>query len=322
MSEYDPDNPSVDDDDPVESPTPIRRVGHRDRKRQLRRNKRGDDTNPFDALDAADDSELIEPASELPNTPGRPLPDDVGAEGILQGDYVLDQDDRFPPVVIARPQTRNQRRSQARSGSSRTEIDRSQPMASRRRAARQNRIALLFFLATLAVIAYFVYIWQNPYSVLNPLAPERPVIYVTATPGPGTPDNVNPPASEAAVPYSLSGDVQTSAASDQCDRVILTGLIQGTTPQQNFAVRVINENGSGSGVGVDEGVVTSYFEEARAQVYLISLPMPPVQTTVTVQMFDLAGQAVSASVQVTMTPDCTANRISINFAPQPQTQVP
>jgi hypothetical protein len=326
MSEYDPENPPVDDDEPVESPTPIRRVGRGDRKRRLKQNRRGDRTNPFDELDDSelddselDDSELVEFAHELPNPPGRPLPDDIDigsqttGSQTLEGDYVIDNDDRFPPVVVARPQTRTERRSR-RSGSDRSEIDRSQPMARKRRVSRQDRIALLFFLATLAVIAYFVYIWQNPYSVLNPLAPERPVIYVTATPGAGIPGAVDIPNAGATFAYASSGEIETSPANDQCDRVILTGLIQGSTSEQNFAVRV---TGGSDESGVDEGVVTNYFEEARAQVYLITVPMPQAQTTYMVQLYDLAGQALSASVPLSVAPGCTGNRISVNFAPLP-----
>lgn len=315
MSEYDPENPSPADDQPVEDPTPIRRVGRGDRKRRLRRGKGGDTTNPFDALDSTlDDSGLIEPAAALPATPGRPLPDD--ADDALQGDYILDHDDRFPPVVVARPQDRSPRRSsRGRSGNQRPErpeIDRSQPMASKRRAARQNRIALVFFAATLAVMAYFVYIWQNPYSLLNPLAPERPVIYVTATPGAGTPGGAQ---AGAAFAYAVIGDTQTSPAADQCDRVILTGLIQGTTPEQSFAVRLTGNASDESTEAVDEGVLTSYFADARAQVYLITLPMPAARTTYALQMYDLAGHPLSASVPVTVTPGCESNRLSINFTP-------
>jgi hypothetical protein len=308
MSEYDPENPSIDDDQPVERPTPIRRIGRRDRKRQLRQNNRDETTNPFETLD---DSELIEPAQELPNTLGRPLPDEAGPEPHpVRSDYILDSDDRYPPVVVAKPQTRTQRRSQNQERNNRSEVDRSQPMASKRRAARQNRIALVFFLATLAAIAYFVYIWQNPYSVLNPFAPERPIIYVTATPGAGTPGTVDNANGIASFTYGVSGEIQTSAASDQCDNVILTGLIHGTTPEQGFAVRAI-------GGESDEGVLTSYFEDARAQVYLITLPMPQVETLYSLQLYDLAGQPLTSSVPLTVTPGCDANRVSINFTALP-----
>jgi hypothetical protein len=313
MSEYDPENLSRSDDGPAEDATPIRRIGRGDRKRQLRRGKHGESSNPFESLDGAlDDSGLIEPAAALASTPGRPLADDDA----LQGDYIIDNDDRFPPVVVARPQDRSERRSSRSRGSSnraeRSEIDRSQPMANKRRAARQNRVALVFFAATLAVIAYFVYVWQNPYSILNPLAPERPVIYVTATPGAGTPGNADGAQAGAAFPYAVLGDIQTSPAADQCDRIILTGLIHGTTPEQSFAVRL---TGSESDAPIDEGVLTSYFEDARAQVYLITLPIPPARTTYTLQMFDLAGQPLSASIPVTVTPSCESNRLSINFTP-------
>ncbi len=318
MSEYDPDNPLPNGDPPdtdePESPTPIRRVGRRDRKRQI---KTEEDSSLFDSLvgDAADTDDMVEPVTALPNVLGRPLPDDFGPEvqEPLQGDFVLDEDDRFPPVVIPRTTERRTRRARTR-GETRPEIDRSQPMARKRRVSRQDRVALLFLLATIIVGGYFVYIWQNPYSVLNPLAPERPVIYVTATPGA---DSVENPAStaepgqtiQAVFPYAVREGVQFSALADQCDRVILTGLIQGSGQEEAYAVRV-------SGGDQDEGVITTFVPEAGAQVYLISLPMPDAETIYMLQMYDLTGEALSAEVPVQVTPGCSANRASVNFTPR------
>ncbi|MFN8560478.1 MAG: hypothetical protein U0703_02320 [Anaerolineae bacterium] len=46
----------------------------------------------------------------------------------------------------------------------------------------RNLITVLFLLGTVAAIAYFVTIWQNPYSPLNPLSPPTPLpLMITAT---------------------------------------------------------------------------------------------------------------------------------------------
>lgn len=342
MSDYDPENPlsgatgaeGASGADEPESATPIRRVGRRDRKRQI---KADDKSGLFDTLndgdtsvhgDASvhgdtsviDDEGMIEPVTALPDMPGRPLPDDeYDAEAApLEGDFVLEKDDRFPPVVIPRSSSsgeRRTRRTRAR-GEARTDIDRSQPMAQKRRVGRHDRVALLFLLATIAVAGYFVYLWQNPYSLLNPLAPERPVIYVTATPGPGTADATGASDSgetgatgDPVYPYAVRDGVQLSALADQCGQVVITGLIDGSGQETAYAVRA-------SGGDQDEGVITTYVTEAGAQVYLINLPMPDAPTIYLLQLYDLVGQALSAEVPVQITPGCTANRASVNFAPR------
>lgn len=46
----------------------------------------------------------------------------------------------------------------------------------------RNLVTLFFLLASCAVVTYFVLIWQNPYSTLNPLAPPTPIpVVLTAT---------------------------------------------------------------------------------------------------------------------------------------------
>lgn len=46
----------------------------------------------------------------------------------------------------------------------------------------RNLVSLFFILATILVVVYFVIVWQNPYSTLNPLAPPTPLpLMITAT---------------------------------------------------------------------------------------------------------------------------------------------
>lgn len=54
--------------------------------------------------------------------------------------------------------------------------------AQKRNPRPYNVLTLLFMIGTCGVIAYFAYIWQYPYSALNPLAPPTPLpLIVTAT---------------------------------------------------------------------------------------------------------------------------------------------
>lgn len=49
---------------------------------------------------------------------------------------------------------------------------------------RHSLVAVFFLLATVMLCGYYAYIWQNPYSSLNPLAPPTPFVVVSWTPDP------------------------------------------------------------------------------------------------------------------------------------------
>ncbi len=87
----------------------------------------------------------------------------------------------------------------------------------------RDLIAGLFILATLGLAVYFVYIWQNPYSPLNPLAPPLlPPLVVSQTP--------LPPPTETATPRPTArpSATFTPLPLDQIAPVVPTEGIAGT----------------------------------------------------------------------------------------------
>jgi hypothetical protein len=57
----------------------------------------------------------------------------------------------------------------------------------------RDLIALFFILAAIGLAGYFIYIWQNPYSPLNPLAPPLlPPLVVSQTPLPASTETPTP----------------------------------------------------------------------------------------------------------------------------------
>ncbi len=52
------------------------------------------------------------------------------------------------------------------------------------RMARQDRIAIFFFLATFVLLGWMIAVWQNPQSALNPFPPATRFAEITATPQP------------------------------------------------------------------------------------------------------------------------------------------
>jgi hypothetical protein len=170
----------------------VRRVSARDRKRRI---------EPRD---------LSFPPEELPSEPfdtsstETPEPDDVGtpqSEAYLWDEVSASdtasvnaapapppsaprkrppQPGRFPPIPeVDTPQLKARPRVAAPAA----------PARKRRRFGLRDVVTLLFALLTCGVVGYFVYIWQNPYSPLNPLAPPLlPPLVVTETQTP-TPTN-------------------------------------------------------------------------------------------------------------------------------------
>lgn len=88
----------------------------------------------------------------------------------------------------------------------------------------RNLIALFFLLLTFAALAYFVVIWQDPYSPLNPLSPPTPLpLMITATPTPAptsTPAPTNTPA-----PTRTPTDVPTAEPTLTFTPVFLEALV-------------------------------------------------------------------------------------------------
>jgi hypothetical protein len=79
--------------------------------------------------------------------------------------------DRFPTLPEEALPSQSRRRRRAPSQAKADASDRT-----------RNLISLFFLLATFGVLGYFVLIWQNPYSPLNPLAPPTPLpLMITAT---------------------------------------------------------------------------------------------------------------------------------------------
>jgi hypothetical protein len=277
-SEQDPHNHNLPPDD-GESPTDIRRVGRKDRKARL-----GSSLGMFPPEMAVPHDSITKSDSKLLSTP---------------------PEERFPPIPTAT--ARPARRDSQKNLRPRATTD-EQPMAKakkRRRAARQNRIALLFFIATVMVIAYFVHLWIDPYSPLNPLAPARPVIFVTATPAFSDAAGGVP----VAYPFRLESPVQYSAGSQtDCQTLDITGIIRAR-PGEMVAVRATNSTR-------DDGVMAApRADGSTGAIFTFALPI--TGEAYGVQLFDIQGNALSDVVQVEASPSCDANFALVSFVPAP-----
>ncbi|MFO7323539.1 MAG: hypothetical protein DIU68_017555 [Chloroflexota bacterium] len=228
-------------DEEKRPPGPVRRVGPKDRKNRLDYGKRlfppetplpldppppdeGGEPLPFDAADVE-----AEAADRFP-----PLPFDGDDLLANAQDGPADEEDRFPPLPPpgwARPEHR------APPPAERPEPQPPhpkpsppiKPKAKRRPAAPPKRgrgcfynlVTLLFLALTVGVVVFGVYIFNNPYSSLNPLPPPTPLpIIITAT--------FSPPTEPAAV--ETDAPVIGPAATQETPAEETTPEITGPTP--------------------------------------------------------------------------------------------
>lgn len=149
MPDETPNHPQADDDAPN-----VKRVGQGDRKRRI---------------DASGDLFRDDPGSGYDD----PTPDDIALPQDVPSRRVLPPSQR-PPVV---PQPL---------------ADEAVPApppaiedAPSTNARLYNTLALLFVVLAVLVVVWFVVVWGDVFSPLNPLPPDTPApIFVTATPNP------------------------------------------------------------------------------------------------------------------------------------------
>lgn len=211
------DAPAEADEAPADdAPETIRRVGARDRKQRIKAT--GPLFPPEVPLPETPDRDEAIPEDHTPFAPpadDAPTPDDPawGDQTPPADDPAREDDwrariyeppppdDRFPPTADDAPTApvdpRAMRRPRAACA----------PAPRRRRFHLQDLIALLFALASCGVIVYVAYLWQNPYSELNPLAPPTPLPLIvsqtptpTETPTPSPTPTISPTPTETSIP--------------------------------------------------------------------------------------------------------------------------
>lgn len=211
---------------------------------------------------------------------------------------------------------------------------------------RHNLIALFFMIATIGVCAFYVHIYQDPYSSINPFAPETPFVFVTETPDPAevaqfnlsqtalyqptnTPSSGNPTATPSPTldappptltfavdvfPFSLAGDViYTPNANDEgCDWSSIAGVVTdvGGVPLNNFGIQITNtEAVSAEPERVFSGAALAFGDGG----FELFLGATPTQNRYDVQLFSPAGVAVSDVYSIITSTECEQNVAIINF---------
>ena len=208
----------------------------------------------------------------------------------------------------------------------------------RRSGGRHNAIALFFMLAAIAIAVYSVYIWQNPYSPLNPLAPATPFIVVSETPDPvalsiyfatqtaeAGGNNIPAPTvsrntstplpANVIFPFTLasSGVIYTPNATDNgCDWASIGGSITGLQgePLDGIAVQITDAaNPDQFSLKVFSGSAVTFGDGG----FELVLGGAPLSGDYLVQLFSPVGAPLSEEYTVATRDTCDENVAIINF---------
>ena len=187
---------------------------------------------------------------------------------------------------------------------------------------RHNVVALIFAIATIALLIYFNIIWNDPYSALNPLAPPTPFVFVTETPGGFVaeptatlpPQQATPrPLETTGQPFNVAGVIYAPNANvNGCDWSSIAGAVTGLQgePLNGYRIQVIDaENPDALDVRVFSGSAATF----GAGGFELPLGGTPAEGLYTIQLFSPAGAPLSDVYQVATRATCEENVAIVNF---------
>ncbi len=216
---------------------------------------------------------------------------------------ILEPEERFPPLA---PEPEPDIQPAVRVGED------VQPKSYRK----HNLVAAFFFLAAFGMCVYYTYLWFDPYSALNPLAPATPFIVITTTPSGSGADFVTPtlrPSQNTGVsfPFVLAetGVVYIPNANGrECNWASIAGSVIGLNGEAltGYGILITGEDlrervFSGSSLTFGEGG------------WELSLGGAPVAAELTMQLTTPTGVPISDTYTVTTRDSCDSNVAIVTF---------
>ena len=231
-------------------------------------------------------------------------------------------DDVMRPVVITPEEERFPRLPSATE--EKAPKPRPKTIARRPRNSRRNNfVTVVFFVLTLGLCGFYGFIWSDPQSILNPLAPATPFEVITATadanpvfvPSPlptlaeGEPSAT--PSLDDGQPFAVAGDGVLYISNQNgrgCNWASIAGSVTNTSnqPLPGFGVRI-------AGDGVSATVYSGTSSAFGAGGYEINLGSAPIVSTYRVQLVTTGGAPLSTELAVTTRDDCEQNVAVVNF---------
>jgi len=281
-----------------------RRVNRKDKKPKIEV-----DHTPYMPKHKADFPDLSQ--VDMPDPDAAALQSLQHMDDIMRPLVVTPQEERYPPLPSAT--TTNE-----------PPKPRPQPIMSQpKNSGRKNFTTFIFFVLTLGLCGYYGFIWTDPQSILNPLAPPTPFEIVTATananaefvPSPeptiaaGEPTAT--PSLDDGQPFAIAEDGVLYISNQngrECNWASIAGAVTNSSnePLPGFGVRI-------SGDEVSATVYSGTSSTFGAGGYEITLGSAPIVSTYRVQLVTTGGAPLSAELSVTTRDDCDQNVAIVNF---------
>jgi hypothetical protein len=266
-----------------------------------------------------DDSRYMRPSSE----DDAPLPDLSALDDSSQQDvdflatlpsgliakpiHITPDEQRYPPIAPPKPK--------APPKPAPIPIEAVVP-AKESHALRYNLITLVALLASGLVLVWFSVVWENPQSMLNPLAPPIQFVQITATFLPATPmsimasDATSVPTIESLFPFGLSGNVLYTPNNNgrECEWASIAGTVnaQDGSALNGYRVRVTGE-------GIETTVFSGGALTFGAGGFEFPLGDTPIAKSLDVQLFSPQGAPLSQVFNVQAVAECERNVIILTF---------
>jgi hypothetical protein len=183
-----------------------------------------------------------------------------------------------------------------------------------------NLVAMLFAIGTVGLCGYYAFIWFNPYSALNPLAPPTPLprlvtttpeAPITATFTPVVIAVESPVPTDSLYPFVLIDVIyMPNPNSDGCNWASIAGTVTAAgQPLNGYRVRVTSATDS----EFDESVFSGSTSTFGAGGFELPLGGAPQAGEYLLRLFDPAGAPVSAEYPIATQATCDTNVTLVNF---------
>ena len=207
---------------------------------------------------------------------------------------------------------------------------------------RHSLISVFFLLATMLLCGYYAYIWENPYSSLNPLAPPTLFVYASWTPDPYAVTVQDATATSIVIINPTQEASVTPQQATSPEPIVIPALAVAFTIPDSGIIYTPNANGRGCNWASIAGTVTDSFgqplNEYRIQIidvedpsrlnvtilsgssltlgqggYELSLGGSPREQQYLIQLFTPSGEPASEEFLIFTRDSCDENVAVVNF---------
>lgn len=302
----------------------VRRFGRRDQKNRL---EKPSNLFPVDESDFVEDFKADKvdfdfDSLDLPDNDAEALQMLSSLRDEVKAPVITPQAERYPPIA---PTSRKQTSKS---------VPKQKVVAPQNKVknAFYNLLTLIFIGATCALVFWFVQVWNEPQSALNPFPPPTPFVVITANPNSdnntgaieiaATPDESGqifvvitdtpmPTVDATASPFPFINQPVLYAPNSNelgCNWWSIAGTVTDLNgnPLSGYRIRITGED-------VSEAVFSGASQAFGAGGYELPLIGTPQEAAFVVQLFSAQDAPLSDEIFVSTRADCDGNVTLVNF---------